>query len=137
MTGDEQGGFRAGRGCVDQIFTLKQIGEKAREKKRKVYVSFIDMEKTYDRVNRVALWQVLRMYDLEGEGKPFSGIKGMYIDSLACVRVKRGESEQFRIYSGVIYGWSGEGGEDDDGKGGSELSGEWERVEIAWPLICR
>ena len=30
---DEQGGFTAGRGCVDQIFTLKQIGEKAREKK--------------------------------------------------------------------------------------------------------
>ena len=31
---DEQGGFRVGRGCVDQIFTPKQIGEKAREKKR-------------------------------------------------------------------------------------------------------
>ena len=26
---DEQGEFRAGRECVDQIFTLKQIGEKA------------------------------------------------------------------------------------------------------------
>ena len=25
---DEQGGFRAGRRCGDQIFTLKQIGEK-------------------------------------------------------------------------------------------------------------
>ena len=25
---DEQRGFRAGRGCVDEIFTLKQIGEK-------------------------------------------------------------------------------------------------------------
>ena len=27
---DEQEGFTAGRGCVDQIFTLKKIGEKAR-----------------------------------------------------------------------------------------------------------
>ena len=25
---DDQGSFRAGRGCVDQIFILKQIGEK-------------------------------------------------------------------------------------------------------------
>ena len=30
---DEQKGFRAGRGYVDQIFTLKQISEKAQEKK--------------------------------------------------------------------------------------------------------
>ena len=29
---DEQEGFRERKGCVDQIFTLKQIGEKAREK---------------------------------------------------------------------------------------------------------
>ena len=32
LTDDEQGGFRSGRGCVDQIFTQKQIGEKARGK---------------------------------------------------------------------------------------------------------
>ena len=31
---DKQGGFRTEKGCVDQVFTLKQIGEKAREKKR-------------------------------------------------------------------------------------------------------
>ena len=41
MTGhlidDEQGGCRAGRGFVDEIFTLKQIGEKAREKNCSVY----------------------------------------------------------------------------------------------------
>ena len=64
MIDDEQGCFGARRGCVDQIFTLKQIGEKAREKKRRVYVSFIDLEKAYDRVNREALWQVLRIYDV-------------------------------------------------------------------------
>ena len=29
MIDDEQGVFKAGRGCVDRIFTLKQISEKA------------------------------------------------------------------------------------------------------------
>ena len=33
-----------------------QIGEKARERKCRVYVSFKDLEKAYDRVNRVELW---------------------------------------------------------------------------------
>ena len=60
----EQGDLRAARGCVDQIFTLKQMGEKTREKKRSVYVCFINLEKAYDRVNREALWQMLRMYDV-------------------------------------------------------------------------
>ena len=84
MIDDEQGGFREGRGCVEEIFTQKQIGEKAREKKRRVYVGFIYWEKMYDSVNREALWQVLRMY--EG-GKLLGGIKSMYVDSLTCVRV--------------------------------------------------
>ena len=44
LTEDEQGGFRAGRGCVDQIFTLNQIGEKAREKKCRACGCFIDRE---------------------------------------------------------------------------------------------
>ena len=55
---DEQGGFRGGSWCVDQIFTLKQIGEKAREKKCRGHLGFIDLEKTYDRINREALWHV-------------------------------------------------------------------------------
>ena len=36
LINDEEGGFRAGKRCVDQMFTLKQIGEKAREKKSSV-----------------------------------------------------------------------------------------------------
>ena len=40
-----------------------------RKHKRKniVYVGFMDLEKVYDSVNREALWQVLRMYDVEGK----------------------------------------------------------------------
>ena len=44
------------------------------------------MEKAYDRVKREALWHVLRMYD--GGVKFLSGMKSMYYDSSACVRVK-------------------------------------------------
>ena len=58
---DEQGRFRAGRGYVDQIFTLKQIGKEAREKKRRGYMGFINLERVYDRVNRQALWQMFRV----------------------------------------------------------------------------
>ena len=47
--GNYLGGEPIGR-ADEMIFTLKQIGEKAREKKRRVYVSFIDLEKAYDMV---------------------------------------------------------------------------------------
>ena len=58
-------------------------------------MGFMDLEKAYDRVNREALWQVLRMYDVWG--KLLNGIKSMYVNSLACVRVKGGEIKTFRI----------------------------------------
>ena len=62
-------------------------------------MGFIDLDKPYDSVNREALRLVLIMYDVGG--KLLGGIKNMYVDSSACVRVKGGESEQFRIDSGV------------------------------------
>ena len=40
------------------------------------------------------------MYD-GGGGKPLSGIKSMYVDSSSCIRVKWGETERFRVDSGV------------------------------------
>ena len=50
----------------------------------------MDLKKAYDRVNREALWQVLRMYDMGG--KLLTIIKSMYANSLACVKVKGSES---------------------------------------------
>ena len=43
------------------------------------------------------------MYDVGG--KVLGGIKSMYVGSLTCVRVKGGESEWFRIDSGMRKGW--------------------------------
>ena len=73
------------------------------------------------------------MYDVGS--KQLSGIKSIYVDSLACVRVNGGENEQFKIDSEVrrvyrvplvfqcIYGCSDELIEDGDGKEGSEIPG--------------
>ena len=62
QVGEEQSGFRKGRSCADQIFVLRQVCEKMKEKKRKVWVAFMDLEKAYDRVDREAMWQVMRIY---------------------------------------------------------------------------
>ena len=43
----KQGGLRSGRGCVDEIFALKQLVEKCR------------LEKGYGRVCRKELWRIL------------------------------------------------------------------------------
>ena len=54
-------------------------------------MGFIDFKKRYDRVNMKTLWQVLRMYDVDD--KLLNGIKSIYVNNLACVRVKGSESE--------------------------------------------
>ena len=51
LTDDQRRGFRSGRGFVDQIFTQRQIGEKAREKKQRMYVGLVNLEKAYDKIN--------------------------------------------------------------------------------------
>ena len=109
-------------------------------------MSYIDFEKAYNRVNRKALWNVLRMYD--GGGKLLSGIKNMYVDSLVCVRVKGDVSKQFKIVGwdrcimspwpfNVYIEFSDVGSEDGDGKEGCEIPGGGEKVEISWSFVCR
>ena len=61
-----QSGFRRGRGCTDQIFIVRQICEKYLEKGKDVYFAFLDLEKVYDRVDRDAMWNVLRLYGIGG-----------------------------------------------------------------------
>ena len=52
-------------------------------------MGFIDLGKAYDRVNREARQQVLRMYDVGG--KLLNGIRNIYVNRLAPVRVNRCE----------------------------------------------
>ncbi len=77
---EEQVGFRQRRGCVDQIVALKRLVEEYLGKGKKLYAAFMDPEKAYDRVDREALWSVLKIYGVGGQL-----LKG--IQANACVRV--------------------------------------------------
>ena len=42
---EEQGAFRKGRSCVDQLFTVRQLGEKIIEKNKRMLMVCMDLEK--------------------------------------------------------------------------------------------
>ena len=64
---EEQGSFQKGRSCVDQLFTVRQLGEKIIEKNTRMLMVYVYLEKAYDRVDRELLWRVPRQYGVNGE----------------------------------------------------------------------
>ena len=55
-----------------------------------VYGNFMVLKKLYEKVNMELMYQVLRRNDMGC--KLLNGIKGIYFNTLACVRVKGGEN---------------------------------------------
>ena len=54
MVGDIQFGFMPGRGTIDAHFIVKRMQEEYREKDKKLYMHFVNLEKAFDRVLRRA-----------------------------------------------------------------------------------
>src|SRR5215469_9421182 len=99
---EEQGCFRKGRGCIDQIFAVRCLCEKFREKGREVYLGFMDLEKTYDKVYREELWDILGKYGLGG--KLLDAIKSFYGNSRACVKMDGRKGNFFEVKVGLREG---------------------------------
>ena len=67
-----------------------------------MYFAFLDLEKAYDRVDRDAMWNVLRLNGIGG--RPLRGVKSLYVSSKACVRVGDEVSEWFPVRVGLRQG---------------------------------
>ena len=65
--GEEQCGFRQGRGCMDQVFAVRQVCEKYHANEKDVFWAFMDLEKAYDTIDRHGMWQMLRLYGVVGK----------------------------------------------------------------------
>ena len=59
---EEQAGFRKGKGCIHQMFTLRNVTEQCTGWQRKLYINFVDFEKALDNIHRNSLWKILRHY---------------------------------------------------------------------------
>ena len=81
---------------------MNQLTDKFVSKNKCLYLSLMDLEKAYDRVNRSAMWKVLEQYGVSG--KLLQVVKSFYVESEACVRVCRQESDWFGVKVGRHQG---------------------------------
>ena len=99
---ESQCGFRAGRGTIDMIFSLRQVAEKVREKNQELYMVFVDLTKAFDTVNRAALWKILKKL-----GIPDTMLKviASFHDGMKASVVSNGDtSESFEVTNGTKQG---------------------------------
>ena len=94
-----QFGFIPGKGTTDAIFIMRQVQEKHRANKKKMYYALVDLEKAFDRVPReVARW-ALRKLDV-GEWL-IRIIMALYTEVCTVVRTDAGLSESFEVKVGL------------------------------------
>ena len=78
---EEQVRFRPGRGCMENVFMIRQLAERG----KRLYAAFLDLEKAYDRVWRAGLWEALKQYGVKG--RLLRAVQGLYKESEATVKV--------------------------------------------------
>ena len=102
MLRQQQAGFRKGRSCCEQIFTLRQIVEKVTSLNTKLLVNFIDFRKAFDCLHRPSVWNILKSYGIPEH--VVRVIRSFYQGSRCSVRVDGQLSDWFEIITGVRQG---------------------------------
>lgn len=98
----EQAGFRKGKGCLDQIFTLKNVVEQCIGCKTSLYINFIDFKEAFDSIHRDTLWKILKS----------CGVPDKIVNTIKCfyseyeVPLDNKVSDSFSVDSGVRQGCS-------------------------------
>ena len=97
-----QCGFMSGRGTTDAIFIVLQLQEKHLAANKLLYMAFVDLEKSFDRVPRDVIWWAMRKLGIDEWLVRL--VQSMYKDVRSRVRVGSGYSEEFGVKVGVHQG---------------------------------
>jgi hypothetical protein len=92
---ENQFGFMLGRLNMKTIFLIWQLMKRCREQKKDMYMVFIDLEKTYDKVPRNVMWWALQKYKVST--KYIILIKDMYDNVVTSVRTSDRGTNDFPI----------------------------------------
>lgn len=99
---EQQCGFRPGRGCIDQIFSVRQVLEERIRSGKRIIAIFIDFKSAFDSIHRDSLWQAML-----ATGVPCKLVKiiqAYYDGTESRVRANGGISATFPIRTGVRQG---------------------------------
>lgn len=100
--GEYQGGFRKNRSTIDQIFSLRQIMEKAKEFNKIIWILFIDFKSAYDSVIRKKLY--LAMEELGIPSKLIRLTACTLKESVSRIKINGNVGQPFVVRSGVRQG---------------------------------
>ena len=99
--GEEQQGFRKGRGTADGMYVLRQMVEKRPEVQGSMALGFVDLGKAVDTVPREMVMATLRWMGVpEAEAMMAEGA----YKKTARVVVREGASEEFDVTIGLWQG---------------------------------
>ena len=87
---------------MDQVFTVRQVCEKYLAKGKDVFWAFMDLEKSYDTIDRHGMWQMPRVHEVGG--KLLTAVQSFYVDSRAFVWVGNEVREWFPVNVGLSEG---------------------------------
>ena len=99
---EEQAGFRAGRSTVDHLFTVTQVISKKSNINQELHLVFVDLQKAYDSVPLVRLWEAMEKTNINVE--LIKAVKSLYKQTKTRIKVGKKLTTGFNGTKGLKQG---------------------------------